>query len=602
MNSKAKLTWKENIIIVGKALKISIKTKSTPSKIISIIGFLAAFLPVYIANVLNDFTNQIQNLSMEANIGLTNIIQTFILLISLYIIQSLYSFLSTYSLGKDALRTQRYISREVLECTCDVKYKYIENYDDFRERIAFCDTHAGQTVGSSIQAVILWLQTFITFISIAVKLFQVNGWIVLILIATSIPAVILAYLQKDEMYVHTAKYMKEHLMVVRYFHMCGGEEAVQEVRFFQIFPYMKKRWKEFVDIYLNKKKELTKKHVGYNMIADILQNVVYVGILLIACYEIFMNPAIGLGTFMLVFTLSGQMQETTKKLFVSAAQFYSDIGYMKDFFGLRDLEMDIPDENAKPLDQIEISFENVDFKYPNSEKEVLQDINVTIKNGEKIAIVGENGSGKSTFISLLCGMYQPTNGTIKVNGNDINSQMTALRRSSSVVFQEFGKYDDTLRNNIIISNQEKEVKDEDIMALMKKVNAYDVVEKQPNKLDEEIGIFSLKGNNLSGGQWQKVALARAVYREKAKLMVLDEPTSALDPIAEANLYSDFAKVTGDKTTILISHRLGITKIVDRILVFKDGKIIESGSHDELMKKNGYYTKMYQAQSKWYEEI
>lgn len=124
--------------------------------------------------------------------------------------------------------------------------------------------------------------------------------------------------------------------------------------------------------------------------------------------------------------------------------------------------------------------------------------------------------------------------------------------------------------------------------------------EQPNGLDELVGSFSNKANSLSGGQWQKISIARAAYRQNAKIMILDEPTSALDPIAEAQLYRNFSSLTGNKTTILISHRLGITAMVDRILVFKDGQIIEDGSHQELIKKNGYYTEMYREQAKWYQ--
>ena len=123
--------------------------------------------------------------------------------------------------------------------------------------------------------------------------------------------------------------------------------------------------------------------------------------------------------------------------------------------------------------------------------------------------------------------------------------------------------------------------------------------EQKNGFDEEIGNFSQKGNDLSGGQWQKLALTRALWRNKARIMVLDEPTAALDPIAEADIYRNFAEITGGRTTVMVSHRLGITSIVDRILVFRDGEIIEDGSHAELMKNNGYYAEMYRAQAKWY---
>jgi ABC-type multidrug transport system fused ATPase/permease subunit len=241
----------------------------------------------------------------------------------------------------------------------------------------------------------------------------------------------------------------------------------------------------------------------------------------------------------------------------------------------------------------------VSFSYPNADVDVLKDITVHIKNGERIAVVGENGSGKSTFISLLCGMFDPNLGRISIDGTNLAENPALAREAVSVVFQDFAHYEATLRENITISDKHCNASDDEIMELLHKINVDDVVAEQPNGLDELVGSFSEKANNLSGGQWQKISIARAAYRQDAKIMILDEPTSALDPVAEAQLYRNFADLTGDKTTILISHRLGITSVVDRILVFKDGRIIEDGSHKQLMAKNGHYAEMYRAQAQWY---
>lgn len=266
---------------------------------------------------------------------------------------------------------------------------------------------------------------------------------------------------------------------------------------------------------------------------------------------------------------------------------------MQEFFYLEDLERESTEK--ADITKGDIVFEDVDFEYPNTDVSVLKGVTVSIKDGEKIAIVGENGSGKSTFISLLCGMFEPKSGDIKISG----IAPIAARNAISVVFQDFARYEATLRENIIVSDQARAATDDEIMDLLRKINVNDVVEEQPNGLDELVGSFSENANNLSGGQWQKISIARAAYRKDAKIMILDEPTSALDPIAEAELYRNFATLTDDRTTILISHRLGITAMVDRVLVFKDGQIIEDGSHQELMSRDEHYAKMYRAQAKWY---
>lgn len=314
---------------------------------------------------------------------------------------------------------------------------------------------------------------------------------------------------------------------------------------------------------------------------------------------IYQNPVLGLGTFTLVFTLSGQLQNTAGECLVDIMVLAQNIPYMQEFFYLDKLEREVCSADSREEGTGEITFENVSFAYPNSDNKVLQDINLRIREGEKIAVVGENGSGKSTFISLLCGMFDPLTGRIRVGGADVGSHPAAARKAVSVVFQDFAHYETSIRENITISDKHRNAADQEIMELLQKINVDDVVKEQKNGLHELVGSFSEKANNLSGGQWQKISLARAAYRNKAKIMILDEPTSALDPVAEARLYHNFTALTEDKTTILISHRLGITSVVDRILVFKEGRIIEDGSHKELMAKKGYYAQMYHAQAQWY---
>lgn len=597
---KEKLNLKEILNIITKSLKISLKTKSTFSIIVSVAGFAAAFLPVLISNTLKKFTDLIQAMATTNQKNLSAVFIMFAMLAAFFILQAVFNFLQSYTTGIDTVRTNKYIRKTILKCTCEVKYKYIENYDNFKQKIAFIDTYAGNRVAGSMQNIIIWIQNIITFMSIFYVLVGVNAWIVFILLITCIPSVILAYKHNDKMYIYNTKWIKEGTMIVHYFFICIGLNAMAEVRHWRIYDYLKTRWREIADSYLTKKNNITKKHVFYNSIADVLKNIVYIGVLLIAAYEIYKKPSIGLGIFMLIFTLSGQLQDVTSRLLIGVAQFGSDIYYMKDFFEFEKLEKDIIDKNAVPAENATIEFKNVDFTYPNSTNKVLKNINVTIHNGEKIAIVGENGSGKSTFVNLICGMYEPDSGVIEMNGKNIQDNLTEVRRSISAVCQDFGHYEATIKENITVSDYKRNVSDAEIYDLAKKTDLYDVIKSQPDKLNEEIGMFSKNGNNLSGGQWQKLAITRAAYRSNAKIMILDEPTAALDPIAETRLYKNFANLTKDKTTLFISHRLGITSIVDRILVFKDGEILEDGSHNELMKNNGYYAKMYRAQAQWYD--
>jgi len=598
-NNKEKMKFSKAISIIGKAFKVSFITKGKVSIFVSILGLAAALLPAYISLTLQKFSDEIQVISTDQGASIKRAFILFALLSSLFIIQAIFEFLKDYYLAVDSLKTNKYIQETILTCTCDVKFKYINNYDNFKEKISFIETYAGIRVSNSIQTIILTIQYFITFLSITYILLSVSVWIVIILLVTCIPAVVLSYLQKDELYKHNTKWMKEGSMAIHYFFMCAGKDALNEVRHFGLFDYLKSRWKGFSLGHRVKKNKMTKKHVLYNSIADILRNIVFILVLLIVGNKIYQTPEIGIGVFMLVLSSSKQFQNVISKLLIGITQFFTDINYMEDFFELEKFEKDDSDTNIEPFDSVVIEYKNVDFTYDKKDEKALKNINIKINPGEKIAIVGDNGSGKTTFVNLLCGMYEPTNGKIEINNTDIQTIIPKVRKSISVVFQQFGRYAATLRENISISDKYKKPNDEEIYKMAKLVDVHEMIINQPNKLDEEMGAFSKGEANLSSGQWQKIAILRALYRDNACVMVLDEPTSALDPIAETKLYENFLEVTTDKTTILISHRLGITSVVDRILVFKDGEIIEDGNHSNLINKNGYYKKMYNAQAKWY---
>lgn len=597
--SKLKTLWK--------ALIISIKVQGIPIITISLLGFAAVFLPVIAARQLQALTDSLQALN-HTDQGAGPSLTIFFSMVGLYMAQIVLSSVQSYSNSLGTLKIRKYISRTILRHKCEARYKYIDNYDDFHKRLAFMNEYAGQQIATCMNSILTVLQLILAFVVAALALWKINPFIVIILFITSIPAALLSYFQQDETFRGRTKWIEEGSLAVHYYNMIGAAgysyDGLQEIRHFGLFDYLKARWRSIADEYLSKKNKIMAKHVKYNTVADFFRSAVYLGVLLVAAWSIYENPALGLGAFTLVFTLSGQLQNTTGNCLVSIMLLAQNIPYMQEFFYLDRIEREPKNDLAvfsmnKSMEKGSIQFNDVSFSYPNSDREVLKNINVKIKEGEKVAIVGENGSGKSTFISLLCGMYEPEEGKISIDGVDIASNLVAARNAVSVVFQDFAHYETSLRENITVSDKNRIASDEEIMELLRKINVDDVVDEQKNGLDELVGSFSEKANNLSGGQWQKISIARAAYRNKSKIMILDEPTAALDPLAETQLYRNFASLTEDKTTLLISHRLGIVSIVDRILVFKDGQIVEDGSHKELLEKNGHYAQMYKAQAQWY---
>lgn len=591
--------------IVWKSLCLGMKIKGAFSLIIGILGFPAAFLPLLLSKQLQKLTDDLMILVTGQNTYPVQAMADLLWLGGIFLLQLLMRFLLDYVEINDRYHTQIYVKEQVLRQVCSVHYSYLENRDDFHKRIEFADSYASQEMAESIQGLFAALYQMIIFFSTGAALWMVHPMLVFILVVTSVPAVVLSWLQSDETFRFRTKWMEEGALAIHMFHLCASSNhGIQEVRHYELGDYLKARWRAVTDAYIRKKNKLVAKHLRFNLLADFLRNGVYLVILLVTARAIYKNPALGLGVFTLVYTLANRMQQAAGLIFTALMQFSASLSYMNEFFSLENLEQDekgeeTQAENAGPR-PYDIAFDHVSFTYPGSEREVLHDISLSIRAGEKIAIVGDNGSGKSTFISLLTGMLAPDRGEVRIGGLNMEEHKSLLRQKLSVVFQDFAHYEANLRENITVSDAARGLSDSEILDLARQIHVEDVILEQPEGLDGMLGHLSQKGNDLSGGQWQKIALLRAVYRDRASILILDEPTAALDPIAETQLYRDFSRITGEKTTLLISHRLGITSLVDRILVFRDGRIIEDGTHQELMAKKGHYHSLYQAQAKWYQ--
>lgn len=245
----------------------------------------------------------------------------------------------------------------------------------------------------------------------------------------------------------------------------------------------------------------------------------------------------------------------------------------------------------------ELSFEHVSFKYPGTEQYIIKDLSITFQIGEKLALVGRNGAGKTTLIKLLLRFYEPTEGRILLNGIDIGKyDQDEYMHIFSVVFQDFRLYHLPLDENIAGSER---VDEERVRRVLDQVGMSERISHMRDGIHTRLYHETGDGEALSGGEAQKIAIARAIYKD-APFVILDEPTSALDPLAEAEIYENFNEMVGDKTAIYISHRMSSCKFCDKILVLEQGNIVESGTHEELMERQGSYYKLYQAQAKHYQ--
>jgi ABC-type multidrug transport system fused ATPase/permease subunit len=300
-----------------------------------------------------------------------------------------------------------------------------------------------------------------------------------------------------------------------------------------------------------------------------------------------------------LFTFSGQISS----ILINFGSLSENSLYLNDYFSLLEVKNKITvTKNPKFFDIVgprTIVFENVSFKYPNSEKYSLSNINLTINRGEDIAIVGQNGAGKSTLIKLLFRFYDPTEGRILVDGIDVKEiDIEHWYEHIGVLFQDFAKYALTLKENIMFGDINK-TDISDIPTSLQRSQGDDVIQMLPKGYEQILGKWFDTGIDLSGGQWQKVAIARAMYRN-APILIMDEPTSAIDAEAEYQIFKNLKEIYQQKTILFISHRFSTVRMANKIYVLEKGQMVECGTHQSLMNRNGLYSKFFFLQKKGYE--
>ncbi len=311
---------------------------------------------------------------------------------------------------------------------------------------------------------------------------------------------------------------------------------------------------------------------------------------------------VSIPNFTMYITIINMLKVSLQSTNEDISKLLCELPYVDDFFSFVD-EDDLDEKNNCNLielkNDLKIKFENISFKYPNSDKMVLNNLNFEINSGDKIAIVGANGTGKSTIVKLLMKFYLPSEGVIKLNDIDINKiDINYLRSLYSVIFQDICIYPFSIQENITCCEEEFDERKLDIS--LKNSNLYGKIQRLQNGAKSKlIKSFHPDGIDLSGGEKQELAIARAIYKD-APIAIFDEPTSALDAIAEEELYKRLYYLLENKTVIFISHRLTSVCFCDKIILFKDGEVAESGTYTELMKLKGEFYKMYKAQGKYYE--
>ncbi|WP_311443635.1 ABC transporter ATP-binding protein [Ezakiella coagulans] len=433
---------------------------------------------------------------------------------------------------------------------------------------------------------ILILSTVIKVVGIAFVFFNISGILGISYLIAAIFDILFTFMavnKMNKMFENTSRNEREMENVID---ILKNKDALYEIKVFKMKNLFLNRFEKYSSAVFKERLDTTLKSQNYLLLSSVV-NIVWMGIVILFIVSKLIAKAIGAGDLTAIVTSASSTLDMAED-FVYEASTVSNNGYIANtlFFILSYDERKV-EKSSKYGDEIE--FSNVSFKYPGTEKTVLHDLSFKINKDKVTAIVGENGAGKSTIIKLVAGLYEPTEGSVRIsNMNPYSMSNEDISNELSIVFQDFKNYEISLRDNILFG------KDGDIAEDLK------LLELDKYSEDTNIGKLEEDGVYLSGGENQKLALARAIQK-KSDFLIFDEPTASMDPMVEAKMYDNILKVLKSRGAIIITHRLVLSKLADDIIVLGDGRIVERGSHDELMNRGGIYKQMYDEQSGWYKE-
>lgn len=433
---------------------------------------------------------------------------------------------------------------------------------------------------------ILILSTVIKVVGIAFVFFNISGILGISYLIAAIFDILFTFMavnKMNKMFENTSRNEREMENVID---ILKNKDALYEIKVFKMKNLFLNRFEKYSSAVFKERLDTTLKSQNYLLLSSVV-NIIWMGLVILFIVSKLLAKAIGAGDLTAIVTSASSTLDMAED-FVYEASTVSNNGYIANtLFYILSYDERKVEKFSKFGDDIE--FSNVSFKYPGTEKTVLHDLSFKINKDKVTAIVGENGAGKSTIIKLVAGLYEPTEGSVRIsNMNPYSMSNEDISNELSIVFQDFKNYEISLRDNILFG------KAGDISEDLR------LLELDKYSEDTNIGKLEEDGVYLSGGENQKLALARAIQK-KSDFLIFDEPTASMDPMVEAKMYDNILKVLKSRGAIIITHRLVLSKLADDIIVLNEGRIIERGSHDELMNRGGIYKQMYDEQSGWYKE-
>ncbi len=447
------------------------------------------------------------------------------------------------------------------------------------------------------------VQDLITIVSLGAGLVVFNPWLILLLVVAVIPSFVAESYFNQKTYSLTYSWTPERRELDYLRYIGASDQTAKEVKIFNLADFLANRFAEVSHRYYLANRSLATRHAAWGTALSALGTVAYYGAYIFIIMQT-VSGIISIGTLTFLAGAFNRMQGALQGVLTRFSRIAEGAMYLQDLFDFFAIQPTIISKSSSiPFPervQYGFTFENVSFKYPNSERWAIRHLSFHLNTGEKMALVGENGAGKTTLVKLLARLYEPTEGRILIDGVDIRDyNLDSLRHNVGIIFQDYVRFQLKAAENIAVGNIEQVAERIAIEESAQKSLADTVIETLPLRYDQLLGRRFEEGTELSGGQWQKIALARAYMRD-AQLLILDEPTSSLDARAEHEVFLRFAELIQGKSAVLISHRFSTVRMADRILFLENGQLLELGSHEELLAQNGKYAELFRLQAKGYQ--
>ena len=595
--------------------------KTSPFILVSlvIVSLLEGVLPIISALLSRDIMNELQgvitqNVASEVSGGTFTAVffgsSVMLLLIFFFINRILTQLLSRFNTAITRIageKVTRYVKVQIMNKAKEID---LSSFDlpEFYEKLENANREAGVRPISVLSSSFSSISKMISLASYVIILATAPGmwWAAIVMLVVSVPTAIINFIYRKKHFLYMRRRSKERRQMNYYSELMVNKDMAKEIRLYDLSDEFVSRYNSVFAIYYAGMRKLIIKENAWHIATALVSSVINCLFFAIIAMKVF-DGTLMIGDYSLYTGALTSIASNVTSLITISATVYEGTLFIDNLISfMKEKPTVVP--SIKTPASVErgcphtIEFRGVSFSYPGSQRKVLENINLTIRAGETMVLVGLNGAGKTTLLKLLTRLYDPTEGVILLDGRDIREyDVTELYRTFGIIFQDFGKYAVSVTDNVAFGDYSRAPDKARIKEAAIQANADEYISALKDGYDTPLmKLFEPDGTELSIGQWQKLSIARAFY-SNADILILDEPTASLDPIAEQEIFNQFDKLREGKTTIFVSHRLSSATIATKIVVLEGGRLVEEGDHKELMAKKGKYHELFSTQAKRYIE-